>query len=182
MMLSFLLFLLGTSIGCVIVTRASCWRSVVEKWRLWRRRTEVRGAFDVYDANRNGTIDSGELGAVMQSLGQHPTAAELGAMLAAADLNGDGVIDFDEFYHLMGRDIHEHGTKAAQIRRFAVEDKLINLGTMLSLLAHPVLSSRALQARALTFASHAQSLLAHALLCLIVPTVSLHFARAADTV
>ena len=101
--------------------------------------------FDAYDKDGSGTIDLQEFGDVMRALGQHLAARDLQSLLATADTSGDGRLDFDEFYQLLAVNVQENSERAAEVRRRRVEDKLINLGTMLSLLAHPVLSSRILQ-------------------------------------
>jgi Ca2+-binding EF-hand superfamily protein len=48
-----------------------------------------------------GTIESCELKYVMNKLGEEPNDDELEDMIRAVDLNGDGVIDFEEFIGLM---------------------------------------------------------------------------------
>ena len=46
-------------------------------------------------------IDKRELSTVMRSLGQNPTEAELQDMMNEVDADGDGVIDFPEFFTMM---------------------------------------------------------------------------------
>lgn len=58
---------------------------------------DLSTAFDLFDANGDGTITITELGDVMRSLGHEPTEAHLNAMIAAVDENENGTIDFDEF-------------------------------------------------------------------------------------
>jgi Ca2+-binding EF-hand superfamily protein len=48
-----------------------------------------------------GTIESHELRHVMRKLGEEAGDDEIEDMIRAVDLNGDGVIDFDEFIALM---------------------------------------------------------------------------------
>ena len=62
---------------------------------------EYRAAFAVFDKNGDGTISTKELGAVMRSMGQNPTEAELMDMVHEVDGNGNGQIEFDEFVVLM---------------------------------------------------------------------------------
>mmetsp|Transcript_37356 Transcript_37356/g.68956 ORF Transcript_37356/g.68956 Transcript_37356/m.68956 type:complete len:393 (+) Transcript_37356:62-1240(+) len=57
--------------------------------------------FQIFDRDANSSITSKELGEVMRSLGQTPTEAELQAMIAEVDSDGNGMIDLTEFLALM---------------------------------------------------------------------------------
>ncbi|KAJ8646993.1 hypothetical protein MRB53_000016 [Persea americana] len=64
---------------------------------------EVKEAFDVFDANRDGFIDARELQRVLRDLGFRE-ASKLEAcekMIGAFDKRGKGRIDFYEFFKLM---------------------------------------------------------------------------------
>ncbi|KAH7554573.1 hypothetical protein JRO89_XS12G0238000 [Xanthoceras sorbifolium] len=64
---------------------------------------EVKEAFDVFDENKDGFIDAGELQRVLQILGLKE-GFELGnctKMIKKFDENGDGRIDFNEFIKFM---------------------------------------------------------------------------------
>ncbi|XP_041360739.1 calmodulin-beta-like [Gigantopelta aegis] len=58
--------------------------------------------FKVFDMDGNGYIDKHELRYVMRRLGENLSEEDTKAMFQLADLNGDGLIDFDEFCKLMG--------------------------------------------------------------------------------
>ncbi|KAL5722850.1 hypothetical protein ACHQM5_006319 [Ranunculus cassubicifolius] len=64
---------------------------------------EVKEAFDVFDVNRDGFVDAGELQRVLCSLGfvQGSKMKECEKMIRVFDENRDGLIDFDEFVKLM---------------------------------------------------------------------------------
>lgn len=62
---------------------------------------EIRRAFEVFDCNGNGYIDAGELRRVMTAFGEALTEEEVNDMMAEADTNGDGRIDYDEFKAMM---------------------------------------------------------------------------------
>lgn len=57
----------------------------------------------MFDRDRNGYIDTKELGAVMKSLQLKPNEAELKDMINEADADGNGTMDFTEFLALMAR-------------------------------------------------------------------------------
>ena len=62
----------------------------------------LRHVFSKFDADGGGTIDVQELGECMRGLDRNPTQAELDQMIAFADKDGNGVVDFEEFAALMG--------------------------------------------------------------------------------
>lgn len=59
-----------------------------------------REAFNVFDMDGNGYIDKHELKYVMRRLGENLSDEDLKAMFSEADLNGDGLIDYEEFSRL----------------------------------------------------------------------------------
>merc|ERR1719311_1028812 len=71
----------------------------------------------------DGTISAGDLGTVMRSLGQNPTAAELDDMLNEVDADGNGTIDFPEFLSLMSRKMKDTDTEEELIEAFKVFDR-----------------------------------------------------------
>ena len=68
---------------------------------------EFREAFALFDKDGDGTISTKELGTVMNSLGQKPTAAELETMINEVDIDGNGEIDFEEFLTMMAKKLKE---------------------------------------------------------------------------
>jgi calmodulin len=62
---------------------------------------EVRDAYAAFDRNAAGAIPLEELSMVFRTLGVGEE--EIALMMAEADVNGDGEIDFDEFAALMTR-------------------------------------------------------------------------------
>ncbi|TMW56521.1 hypothetical protein Poli38472_006531 [Pythium oligandrum] len=68
-----------------------------------------REAFALFDKDESGGIDKNELAHVMQSLGQQVSEAELKAIMAEADADGDGKISFLEFVSMMNKRLFRRG-------------------------------------------------------------------------
>ena len=62
---------------------------------------ELREAFGVFDRDHDGHISKAELRHVMISLGEKLTDEEVEGMIAEADLDGDGLVNFEEFVRMM---------------------------------------------------------------------------------
>ena len=62
---------------------------------------DIREAFRVFDKNDNGFISAAELRHIMTNLGEKLTDEEAEEMIREADVNGDGVINYEEFVTLM---------------------------------------------------------------------------------
>merc|ERR1711893_507360 len=62
---------------------------------------EIREAFQVFDGDGNGFINRQELACVMSNLGERLTQEEIQTMIDEADLDGDGQINYEEFYTMM---------------------------------------------------------------------------------
>jgi len=63
---------------------------------------ELLEAFKVFDKDGDGEVTANEVRDVLAKFGQKLSDAELEAMMAEVDRNGDGVISFAEFKQLMG--------------------------------------------------------------------------------
>ncbi|GJN20465.1 hypothetical protein PR202_gb07846 [Eleusine coracana subsp. coracana] len=90
-----------------------------------QKRKEIKEAFDLFDTDGSGTIDAKELNVAMRALGfemtpegkisdvdiqrlaietgEHFTLDEVREMIEAADENGDGEVDLEEFVKMMKR-------------------------------------------------------------------------------
>ncbi|XP_052124880.1 calmodulin-like isoform X3 [Frankliniella occidentalis] len=62
---------------------------------------ELREAFRVFDKNKDGLISSSELRHVMTSLGEKLSDEEVDDMIREADLDGDGMVNYEEFVTIL---------------------------------------------------------------------------------
>ena len=70
-------------------------------------RANIAKVFPLYDRDGTGTISLSSLRAVADELGEDIDNKELEELLTRADANGDGVIDFEEFYTIVTRQIRD---------------------------------------------------------------------------
>ena len=56
---------------------------------------EMRQAFNVFDIDGNGFIDQHELRVTIRNLGENPSDRDIRDMIGAADVKGDGRIDYE---------------------------------------------------------------------------------------
>jgi calmodulin len=98
---------------------------VVRKQILLSPEDEVKftAAFDLFDANGDGEIDSGELQALMTKLGYKPHDDDIAELIALADQNDDGTINSREFLQLMVGAVKDRALKAQYISQFKLYDK-----------------------------------------------------------
>ena len=71
---------------------------------------DVAHAFKVFDRDGDGLISEEELRLTMTNLGEPLTEAEVRSMIAEADLDGDGKINFQEFSRLMAHNNTSSGS------------------------------------------------------------------------
>ncbi|XP_039054798.1 calmodulin-like protein 3 [Hibiscus syriacus] len=64
---------------------------------------ELKEAFDVFDKDKDGLISFEELGSVLSSLGlsEGKKMEDCKAMIRKVDMDGDGMVNFDEFKKMM---------------------------------------------------------------------------------
>lgn len=62
----------------------------------------MKQAFEMFDADKNGTISVSEIKSVLKKLGKTMSDKEIKNMMANVDKDNSGEIDFDEFCEMMG--------------------------------------------------------------------------------
>lgn len=76
-------------------------------------REDAQKAFDAFDGDKNGVLDEKELFELAGSLGTLLNDQEVKDALAAIDSNGNGSIEFEEFYTWLTSDNQKIGEKGA---------------------------------------------------------------------
>ena len=72
---------------------------------------EIKEAFDLFDTDKSGEIDVGELKQALTNLGIDAKNQTLQNMLADIDKNGNANIDFDEFIDMMTAKMSDKDTR-----------------------------------------------------------------------
>lgn len=72
-------------------------RPGIPEWQM----QELREAFDLFDTDGSGSIDTKELQVALRALGFDSKKEKVRKMIADIDLDGSGNIDFEEFVEMM---------------------------------------------------------------------------------
>eukprot|EP00644_Phytophthora_capsici_P010889 jgi/Phyca11/104168/e_gw1.9.881.1 len=64
---------------------------------------ELTAQFRLSDADGSGSIDEKEFRALLKRMGMQISAAEADALVSSIDVNGDGLMDFNEFVQMVVR-------------------------------------------------------------------------------
>ena len=90
----FLFFLFFFSQGDGMVDFFEFAQMIASKIKMGEPEKELRKTFNVFDKNGDGVISSEELKTVFESIGEHLTEFQINTMMAEADENHDGKLDF----------------------------------------------------------------------------------------
>lgn len=79
-------------------------------------------AWELFDDDHSGQIDSTELQNVLKKLGLNPTEEELQDIIQDIDKDNDGTIDYSEFLRLMANKLKDAQTEEELLEAFKVFD------------------------------------------------------------
>jgi hypothetical protein len=95
---------------------------------------ELKKVFDEFDKDASGAIDKAELKAMMEKLGTNLDDEQVESALKDLDLNGDGVIDFDEMKRWYFSGMQGYSEASRSLRQMRSQ-----IGSMTSGLADPAI-------------------------------------------
>ena len=96
--------------------------------------SELKKVFDEFDKDASGAIDKAELKAMMEKLGTNLDDEQVENALKDLDLNGDGVIDFDEMKRWYFSGMQGYSEASRSLRQMRSQ-----IGSMTSGLADPAI-------------------------------------------
>lgn len=86
------------------------------------QRADIKEAFDLFDTEGTGKIETKELKVAMRALGFEPKKEEIKKMVAEIDKDGTGTLSFEEFLNLMTTKMAEKDTKEEIMKAFRLFD------------------------------------------------------------
>ena len=86
------------------------------------QRQEIKEAFDLFDTDGSGSIDSKELKVAMRALGFEPRKEEVKRMINEMDKDGSGTIDYPEFEEMMAAKMAERDPREEILKAFKLFD------------------------------------------------------------
>lgn len=87
-----------------------------------QQKMEIKEAFDLFDADGKGKIDTKMLKVAMRALGFEPKKEEIKKMIADIDKEGTGFLSFDDFLALMTSKMAEKDSKEEIMKAFRLFD------------------------------------------------------------
>merc|ERR1712087_1080761 len=82
----------------------------------------IKEAFDLFDTDGSGSIDSKELKVAMRALGFEPKKEEIQKMISDVDDDGSGTIEYEEFLKMMTHKILNRDPKDEILKAFRLFD------------------------------------------------------------
>ena len=86
------------------------------------QRQEIKEAFDLFDTDGSGSIDSKELKVAMRALGFEPRKDEVKRMISEMDKDGSGTIEYPEFEEMMAAKMAERDPREEILKAFKLFD------------------------------------------------------------
>lgn len=86
------------------------------------QKMDIKDAFDLFDTEGTGKIDTKELKVAMRALGFEPKKEEIKKMIAEVDKDGTGKLSYEEFLNLMTNKMAEKDTREEILKAFRLFD------------------------------------------------------------
>ena len=87
------------------------------------QRQEIKEAFDLFDTDGSGAIDSKELKVAMRALGFEPNKDDIKRMIAELDVSNNGTIEFSAFVDLMTLKMSDRDPREEMLKAFRLFDE-----------------------------------------------------------
>merc|ERR1711998_586497 len=86
------------------------------------QKAELREAFDLFDTDGSGAVDSAELFTAMKALGFEPKKEEIAKMVKEMDKDGDATVDLEEFFKMMAEKMNQKDGKEEMLKGMKLFD------------------------------------------------------------
>merc|ERR1712006_29825 len=86
------------------------------------QKAELKEAFELFDTDGSGAVDTSELHTAMKALGFEPKKEEIEKMVRDMDKDGDATVDLEEFYIMMAEQMNKKEGKAELLKGFKLFD------------------------------------------------------------
>lgn len=86
------------------------------------QRADIKEAFDLFDTEGTGVIDSKELKVAIRALGFEPKKEEIKRMIAEVDKEGTGKLSYSDFLRLMTQKMTEKDSNEEILKAFRLFD------------------------------------------------------------
>lgn len=86
------------------------------------QKVDIKDAFDLFDTEGTGKIDTKELKVAMRALGFEPKKEEIKKMIADIDKDGSGKLSYEEFLNLMTNKMANKDPKEEILKAFRLFD------------------------------------------------------------
>ena len=86
-------------------------------------KADYMDAFNMFDTNHDGTINSQKIGELMRKLGKNPAESQLNQIIGNIAKNGSKQIGFDDFVELMEQKNKENDPEIEIINMFQIFNK-----------------------------------------------------------
>merc|ERR1712000_761927 len=83
---------------------------------------QIKTAFELFDTDGSGSIDSKELCIAMKALGFEPNKDEIDKMIGDVDDDGNGSVEYEEFNKMMTYKILNRDPQAEMLKAFKLYD------------------------------------------------------------
>merc|ERR1712162_39064 len=86
------------------------------------QKAELKEAFELFDTDGSGAVDTSELHTAMKALGFEPKKEEINKMVKEMDKDGDATVDFEEFCIMMAEKMNQKDGKDEMLKGFKLFD------------------------------------------------------------